>query len=62
MIYVQEKQKRTFILADSLYEQAIVIQQLPALFVANFQRNTRSQQVQLIMGDGKICAALDAGF
>lgn len=60
VIYVQGKNREGFILADSLYEQKrIVIKQLPALFGIDFRRNTGVSGCS-IMGDGKICAALDA--
>ena len=60
VIYVQGKKQKGFILADSLYEQKrIVIKQLPALFGIDFRRNTGVSGCS-IMGDGKICAALDA--
>ena len=59
VIYVQGKNREGCILADSLYEQKrIVIKQLPALFGIDFRRNTGVSGCS-IMGDGKICAALD---
>lgn len=60
VIYVQGKNQGGCILADTLYEQKrIVIKQLPALFGLDFRRNTGVSGCS-IMGDGKICAALDA--
>lgn len=59
LIYAKGTEKEGCILADSMYEQKrIVVKQLPALFGVDFRRKTGVSGMS-IMGNGKICTALD---
>lgn len=59
LIYVKSAKREGVIIIDSMYEQKrIVVKQLPALFGPGFRRHTGISGCS-IMGNGKICAALD---
>lgn len=59
IIYIRGTEREACILADSMYEQKrIVIKQLPHLFGLGFRGNTGINGCS-IMGNGKICTALD---
>ena len=58
-MYVKSAKREGVIIIDSMYEQKrIVVKQLPALFGPGFRRHTGISGCS-IMGNGKICAALD---
>lgn len=59
LVYVKSAKREGVIMIDSMYEQKrIVVKQLPALFGPGFRRHTGISGCS-IMGNGKICAALD---
>lgn len=59
LIYAKGTEKEGCILADSMYEQKrIVVKQLPSVFGVDFRRKTAVSGMS-IMGNGKICTALD---
>ncbi|MRM89214.1 chemotaxis protein CheA [Faecalicatena contorta] len=59
LVYVRGTEKEGCILADRMYEQKrIVVKQLPALFGVDFRRKTGVSGMS-IMGNGKVCTALD---
>ena len=59
LVYVKSAKREGVIIIDSMYEQKrIVVKQLPALFGPGFRRHTGISGCS-IMGNGKICAALD---
>lgn len=59
LVYVRGTDKEGCILADRMYEQKrIVVKQLPSLFGVDFRRKTGVSGMS-IMGNGKVCTALD---
>lgn len=59
LVYVKSAKREGVLIIDSMYEQKrIVVKQLPALFGPGFRRHTGISGCS-IMGNGKICAALD---
>lgn len=59
VVYMKGNEKEGCILVDSMYEQKrIVVKQLPPLFGLDFRKKTGISGCS-IMGNGKICAALD---
>ncbi|BFL48232.1 ATP-binding protein [Lactonifactor longoviformis] len=59
IIYVRGTEREGCILVDSMYQQKrIVIKQLPQLFGSGFRQHTGINGCS-IMGNGKICTALD---
>lgn len=59
VIYMKGNEKEGCILVDSMYEQKrIVVKPLPPLFGLDFRKKTGISGCS-IMGNGKICAALD---
>lgn len=59
LVYVKSAKREGVIMIDSMYEQKrIVVKQLPALFGPGFRRHTGISGCS-IMGNGKVCAALD---
>ncbi|MDU7707242.1 MAG: chemotaxis protein CheA [Clostridium sp.] len=59
LVYVHGTEKEGCIMADRMYEQKrIVVKQLPALFGVDFRRKTGVSGMS-IMGNGKVCTALD---
>ena len=59
IVYVRGTDKEGCILADRMYEQKrIVVKQLPSLFGVDFRRKTGVSGMS-IMGNGKVCTALD---
>ena len=59
LVYVKSAKREGVLIIDSMYEQKrIVVKQLPALFGPGFRRHKGISGCS-IMGNGKICAALD---
>lgn len=60
IIYIKNNEKEACVIADSMYEQKrIVVKPLPAVFGSGFRRCTGLCGLSM-MGNGKICSALDA--
>ena len=59
VVYVKSAKREAVLMMDPVYDQKrIVVKQLPALFGPGFRRHTGISGCS-IMGNGKICAALD---